>query len=158
MIINTFRDALKYSEANSRLKIAIVRSNYHLELTRSLENGCRKSLEEAGVLSKNIITFEVPGSWEISLMVKKVAESKKFDAVAAFGVIIKGATYHFELIANEVAKSLMQISLSQSLPIAFEVLSTYNLKQAKERSVGKYNKGLEASAALLEMISNLKKI
>lgn len=138
-----------------RLKIAIVKSNYYPQLTGSLEKGCREYLVASGLKEINIVTFDVAGSWEIPLVVKKLAQAKLFDGIVTLGVIIKGETYHFELIANESARALMNISLEFNIPIAFEVLATYNLKQAKKRSIGKLNKGIEAAETILSSIKVL---
>lgn len=146
------------SSSNQKLNIAIVRSSYYEELTGSLEKACKKHLVSCGIKERNITTFKVPGSWEIPLLTKKVVATKKFDGIIAFGVIIKGETYHFELIANECARALMDISLEFNIPIAFEVLAVYNLKQAQIRSNGEYNKGIEAAKTLLRTINTLSKI
>lgn len=148
----------RFDKNNSQLKIAIVRSNYHLDLTQSLEQGCKKYLIACGVKPDNITTFAVPGSWEIPAAIKKAAESKKYDGLIAVGVILKGETYHFELIAGECARALMTIALEFNIPLAFEVLAVRNLKQARERSIGKYNKGAEAGQALLDTIKTLSAI
>lgn len=147
-----------YNKDNSEFKIAIIKSNYYPNLTGSLEKTCKDYLLANGVKENNISTFIVPGSWEIPLAVKKAASSKKFDGIITFGVIIKGETYHFEMIANECARALMDIALTFNIPVIFEVLATYNLKQAEERSSGKYNKGIEAAKTLLETIKTLSKI
>lgn len=149
------KDLSKNSKDNSRkrkFKIAIVRSNYYRELAGSLEKACKDHLVSCGIEEGNIITFEVPGSWEIPLLAKKIAKAKKFDGIIAFGIIIKGETFHFELIANECTRALMNISLEFDIPITFEILATYNLEQAKRRSMGKYNKGIEAAKTLLSIL------
>lgn len=158
MIKNLSKNLPEQSNDSQNYKIAIVRSNYHQNLTESLEKACRNYLIDSGVLENNITTFEIPGSWELPIIAKKAAASKKFDAIAAFGIIIKGETYHFELIANECAKALMNIALEFYIPVAFEVLAVYNLEQAKKRSIGKYNKGIEAAKTALETIRALSKI
>lgn len=155
-MIQVSENPTKYNKSNQKLKVAIVKSLYHKDLTQSLEKSCREYLLTSGV--KNITTFEAPGAWEIPLIVKKIAETKKFDGIIAFGIIIKGETYHFELLANECARALMDISLKFNIPITFEILTTYNLEQAKKRSIGKYNKGIEATKALLETIKTLSKV
>lgn len=144
------------SKKTSQLKIAIVSSSFYPDLTQSLKKACRQRLKDAGV--KNIDAFTVPGSWEIPLIVKKLASSKRFDGIAALGLIIKGETYHFELIASECARALMNISLEYNIPVTFEVLATLNFEQARERSIGKYNKGVEAAQSLLKTISELSKL
>lgn len=148
----------KYNKENQSLKVAVVKSNYHRDLTDSMEKACRKYLIGSGVKKENITTFTVPGSWEIPLVVKKIAEAKKFDGIIALGIIMKGETYHFEILAHECSRALMDISLKFDIPIIFEVLATYNLEQAKKRSVGKNNKGKEAALALLETIKTLSKL
>lgn len=157
-MIRISKNLAEYSKDNQKLKIAIVRSNYHQDLTKSLEGSCRQYLVACGVKSGNITTFEVPGSWEIPLVAQVAATNKDFDGIIAFGIIIKGETYHFEILANECARSLMDISLKFNVPITFEILTTYNLEQAKKRSTGKYNKGKEAAKTLLETIKTLSKI
>lgn len=149
---------VKRKKINSKLKIAIVRSNYYPDLAQSLEKACYEHLITSGVLEENIKTYKVSGSWEIPLIVKKVLEKNHFDGIVALGVIIKGETYHFELIASEVTRSLMELSLKTNTPIAFEILATFNLKQAKDRALGENNKGIEAALTILEMINTIKKI
>lgn len=138
--------------ANHPIKLAIVRSNYYQELTESMEKACIGELVKGGVSRKDIDTFEVPGSWELPLLVSKLAKQKKYDGIVVFGIIIKGETYHFELIANECARALMDISLVNDIPVIFEVLATYNLSQAKKRSTGQFNKGIEAAQTLLQIV------
>lgn len=141
-----------------KIKIAIVKSNYYPTLTKSLEKGCREYLVAGGIRQTNIKTFNVSGSWEIPLIAKKIAEGKLFDGIIALGVIIKGETYHFELIANECSRALMSICLEFNIPITFAVLATYNLEQAEQRSIGKYNKGIEAAKTLLKTIKELSRL
>ncbi len=127
MIQDLSGNLAEYSKLNQKLKLAIVRSNYHQDLTQSLEKACKDHLIACGVKEENIKTFEVPGSWEIPLVAHKIATSQKFDGIAALGVILKGETYHFEMIANECSRALMNIALELNIPIAFEVLAVYNL-------------------------------
>lgn len=138
------------------IKIAIVKSNYYPDLTQSLEKACRKYLVDCGIKVANLQTFDVPGSWEIPLIVKNIAVTKKFDGIIALGVIIKGETNHFEILAKECSRALMDISLEFNIPITFEILTAYNLEQAKKRSMGKYNKGIEAAQTLLKTYETLK--
>lgn len=158
MIKNLSKNEIKYDKLNSKLKIAIVRSTYHDKLTKNLEEECKKYLISAGVLEKYINTFEVPGSWEIPLIANALAKSKKIDGLVAFGIILKGETYHFELIAKESARALMNIALDYNTPVVFEILSVYSLKQAKIRCMGEYNKGMEAAQTVLKTIRQLSKV
>lgn len=141
------------------LKIAIVRTNYHTELIDNLESYAIKTLTSAGVSKTNIETFTAPGSWEVPILVQSAMEARKFDAVIAFGVIVKGETYHFDLIANEVSRALMQLSLDYAIPVGFEILAVYDKKHAEERA-GKnnQNKGIEAANAVLQTLQTLKKL
>ncbi len=155
MLINQTAAAFD-KKFTKKLKIAIVRTNYHVELVNNLEAFARGTLITAGVTEKNIKTFMVPGAWEVPLLVKKAAESKKFDAIIAFGVIVKGQTHHFDLIANEVASALMQMSLDYSIPVAFEVLAVYDKSHAVVRSgQDTNNKGIEAANAVLLTLLSL---
>lgn len=158
MIQSQPKKTAKLDLFNNKLKIAIVRSNYYSQLTKSLEKACKEYLISSGVKMENIKTFEVPGSWEIPVLIKKIAVSKKFDGIIAFGIIVKGETYHFEMIANQCGRALMNISLEFNIPVTFEVLAVYNLDQAVKRSSGKLNKGIEAARTLLETIKELKRI
>ncbi|MEK7570751.1 MAG: 6,7-dimethyl-8-ribityllumazine synthase [Patescibacteria group bacterium] len=154
----TTKTAIDATLAKS-LRIAIVRTDYHGELNDNLEYYCRLTLEENGVPTEGIKTFSVPGSWEIPLMVQKLAKSGQFDAIVTFGIIIKGDTYHFDMIANEVGRALMQLSLEYSLPVALEILAVYASEQAEVRA-GKNdkNKGIEGATAVLQMLSVLTTI
>jgi len=158
MIKDLSKDSVKYSKNNQSLKIAIVRANYHQDLTKSLEMTCKKQLVKSGLKTTNITTFEVPGSWEIPLITKQLAAQKIYDGIVVFGIIVKGETYHFEILAQQCSRALMDIALEFNIPVIFEVLSTYNLNQAKKRSTGKYNKGIEAATSLLETINTLMKL
>lgn len=156
-MIKTISRKIAFEKGTQKLKIAIIRSNYYQNLTDSLEKACRESLIEAGLKEKNIVTFNAPGSWEIPLLTKK-ALSKKFDGIVALGVIIKGDTYHFEMIASETPRVLMNLSLEFEIPVVFEIIAAYNLDQAKKRSSGKSNKGIEAAQTLLKMLRELSRI
>ena len=158
MIQDLSKTTKEYDKANNKLRIAIVKSNFYKDLTDSLEKSCREYLVESGILINKIKTFNVPGSWEIPLITKKIAASKKYDGIVTFGVILKGETYHFEAIAKESSRALMDIVLEFNIPVTFEILAVYDLEQAKKRSIGKYNKGIEAAKTVLEMIKELSKI
>lgn len=145
-------------EGAHKYKIAIVTSMYHEELNKNMEAACIKALIANGILEKNIQTFSAPGSWEIPMITERIAASKKYDAVATFGVIIKGETYHFDMIANECGRALMDISITYGIPIALEVLAVYNLSQAKKRTSGEYNKGTEAGNALIQSLKTLQSL
>lgn len=142
-----------------KCRVAIVRTDYHKEYNDNLEKHCVQTLLAHGVPQKRIKMFIVPGSWEIPLMVQEVAKSKKFDAIVAFGVVVKGETLHFEMIASEVGTALMQIGLEYNIPVLLEVLAVLNMDQARARaSDDDKNKGIEAATSALKMIAALDQI
>ena len=143
-------------ENSEKIKIAIVQSSYHSELNENMTEYCKNTLIQNGILDENIAVYLAPGSWEIPLIAQKVANSNQYDAIVAFGVIIKGDTYHFEMIANEVSRALMDIAVRHEIPIGFEILAVNNLEQAKARaSRNEFNKGTEAGNAVLAALGTL---
>lgn len=141
-------------------KIAIVVSRFNSFINEHLLSGAIDVLKRQGeVKDENITVVRVPGAIEIPLTVKKIAMSKKFDAIIALGCVIRGATYHFEIVANESAKGLTQVMLEQDIPVAFGILTTDNIDQAVQRAGSKAgNKGAEAALSSLEMINVLKNL
>jgi 6,7-dimethyl-8-ribityllumazine synthase len=135
-----------------KLKIGIVISRFNDDITKKMLTGALDCLKENNVNDKNIKTVWVPGSFEIPLACKRLAASKKYDALIALGCIIKGETDHNYFIALEVSRGIMDTMLKDSLPIGFGIITTNNLKQAQERSTIKNNKGREAAEAALMMI------
>lgn len=145
----TLRDA-------SRFRIAIIRSEYNRDVTLSLEKKCVETLIVAGVKEKNIRVFAVPGCFEIPILAQRLAAQKKYNAIIALGAVIKGDTYHFELVVNECARGIMDVSLRHDVPIIFEVLATYNKRDAERRAGNnKFNKGIEAAETALSMLATL---
>lgn len=140
----------------NEIKIAIVSSSFRKEVADNLEKNCLAAFEKMGVSVNQIDKYSVPGSWEIPLMVKKVAKKGIYDAIITFGAIVKGDTYHFEQIANECARGLMDVALEFGIPVIFEVLAVYKLEDALIRATRKKeNKGAEAALTALEMISKV---
>ena len=134
-------------------KIALVVSRFNSEITESMYTKCVQALVKAGMKKKNIFTQYVPGALEIPLAAKRIIKSKKPHVVIALGCVIKGDTYHFELVANECARGCMQVMLETNTPIVFEVLATYNKKQAAKRAGDDgFNKGIEAALTALELV------
>lgn len=143
----------------NQIRIVIVSSSFRKEVANALEKNCLATLEENGIPKKQVDMLRVPGSLEIPLVVKKLAIKKKYDAIITFGAVVKGKTYHFEQIANEVARACMDISLEYEIPVIFEVLAVYDLQDAVERATRKEeNKGVEAALTALEMIKLLPRI
>jgi 6,7-dimethyl-8-ribityllumazine synthase len=141
------------------LRIAIVASRFNDFISRRLIDGAIDALLRHGADEKNIEIFRVPGSFEIPLIAKKVANTKKYDAVICLGAIIRGSTPHFEYISAEVAKGIAQVTLESEIPVAFGILTTDNIEQAIERAGTKSgNKGWDAALSAIEMSNLLKKI
>lgn len=142
------------------MKIAIISSAFWEEIVTNLENECIATLEKNGVSKDDIKKIRVPGSFEIPLTAKKLAQTNTYDAIIAFGAIHKGDTYHFELIANECARGCMDVMLAHQIPVIFEVLAVYDIADAVKRSQpnSALNKGTEAAQAAIKMIELLGKI
>ncbi len=141
------------------LKIAIVSGAFWEEIVGNLEKHCLEVLNRKGIESSQVDMVRVPGSFEIPLAVKKLAEKNVYDAIITFGAIHKGKTYHFELLANECARACMDISLEFGVPVIFEVLAVYDIQDAVDRSTQiKENRGAEAAFTALSMITVLSEI
>lgn len=141
------------------IRIAIITSSFRKEVADNLEKYCIQTLTSKGLKITQIEIFRVPGSLEIPLVVKKLAKKRKYDAIITFGAILKGKTYHFEQIADECIRGCMDVSWQYEIPVVFEVLAVYDIKDAIERATRKEkNKGVEAALTALEMIKLLSKI
>lgn len=140
--------------AKKSTKIAIIVSKYNSDITSALLESCTDELIKRGVLIKNIKVVEVPGAFELPFMCNKLADGKKYDAIIALGAIIKGETPHFDFIASAVSHGIMDIGLQTKIPVIFGILTTNNLKQAKDRIKGgkRGDKGVEAALTALQMI------
>jgi len=127
-------------------------SRFNEFITSRLLAGARDCLARHGVSSKHVEVAWVPGSMEIPLIAKKMAQMGKYDAVICLGAVIRGSTPHFEYVAAEVAKGVAQVQMETGLPIAFGVLTTDTIEQAVERAGTKAgNKGWDAALSALEM-------
>ncbi len=139
--------------ASKNTRIAIVVSEFNFDITGKMAVAAEKTLIKAGVLEKNIKTFKAPGGFEIPLICKKVARTKKYSGIIAIGCVIRGDTDHYIHIATESTHGVMEVMLSENISISNAILTVNNLKQAKIRSHGETNKGVEAATALLKMLS-----
>ena len=141
------------------VKIAIVAGRFNEFITSKLIGGALDVLKRNDVSEENIDIAWVPGAFEIPLITKKMAESKKYDAILTLGAVIKGATPHFDYVCAEVSKGVAQISLQTGLPVMFGVLTTNNIEEAIERAGTKAgNKGADVAFGALEMIDLIKNI
>jgi 6,7-dimethyl-8-ribityllumazine synthase len=133
------------------LRIAIILSRYNDSIGAELLRNTRETLMANGVVESDISILRVPGALELPLTAKLVAK-KKYDAIITLGVIIRGETYHFELVANETYRGLMTISLENEIPVIFGVIAANTAEQAKDRvSKSKFNKGKEYAESAIEM-------
>ena len=141
------------------LRIGIVAGRFNEFITSKLVGGAVNVLKRNDVNDEDIDIAWVPGAFEIPLITKKMAESKKYDAILTLGAVIKGATPHFDYVCAEVSKGVAQISLQTGLPVMFGVLTTNNIEEAIERAGTKAgNKGADVAFGALEMIDLIKNI
>ena len=134
------------------LKFGIVVSRFNDFICERLLSGALDALMRNGAAEGDIEVFKVPGAFEIPQVARRMALSKKYNAVICLGAVIRGATPHFEYIAAEVSKGIAMIGLESEVPVAFGVLTTDNLEQAIERAGSKAgNKGWDAALSAIEM-------
>lgn len=142
---------------NTRIGIVVARFNEFI--TSKLLGGAVDTLKRHDVDENNIDTAWVPGAFEIPLIAKKMADSGKYDAVICLGAIIRGSTSHYDLVCNETAKGIAQVSMNSNIPVMFGVITTENIEQAIERAGSKAgNKGSECAEGAIEMINLIREI
>ena len=133
-------------------KFGIVVARFNSFISEKLLEGALDTLERSGAQASDIDVARVPGAFEIPLIAKKMAGSQKYDAVICLGVVIRGATPHFDVVVNEVSKGSAQAGLETGVPVLFGVLTTETIEQAIERSGTKAgNKGADVAVAAIEM-------
>jgi len=141
------------------LKFGIVASRFNEFITRKLLEGAKDALLRHGVAEEDIDIAWVPGSFEIPLIAKQLAQTQKYHAVICLGAVIRGATPHFEYIAAEVTKGIAKVGLDAGLPVIYGVITADTLEQAIERAGTKMgNKGFEAAVFAIEMANLMKSI
>ena len=141
------------------MKFGIVASRFNDFICGRLIEGTIDALMRAGTEEKDIVIYKVPGSFELPLVAKKLAESARFDAIICLGAIIRGATPHFEYISAEVSKGIASVGLETGVPVIFGVLTTDTIEQAIERAGTKSgNKGADAAMTAIEVVDLFKKI
>jgi 6,7-dimethyl-8-ribityllumazine synthase len=141
------------------MKFGIVISRFNEFISGKLLSGCQDGLTRHGASDDNIHIAWSPGSFEMPMIAKRLALSKKFDAVICLGAVIRGGTPHFEYVAAEVSKGIASVGLESGVPVIFGVLTTDNIEQAIERAGTKGgNKGFDAALAAIEMVNLLKEI
>jgi 6,7-dimethyl-8-ribityllumazine synthase len=139
--------------AGRGMRIGIVQSRFNEDIGEGLRSGCLAELLRLGVAEADIACATVPGALELPLTLQVMAQSGRFDALVALGAVIRGETYHFEIVSNESARGITDVQLNSGIPIANAVLTTENDDQALVRMV---QKGTEAAQAAIEMANLLK--
>jgi len=141
------------------MKFGIAVSRFNDFIGSRLLDGALDALTRSGADEKDIQIYRVPGAFELPLVAKKLAGSKRFDAVICLGAVIRGATPHFEYVSSEVSKGIANVGLDLGVPISFGVLTTDTIEQAIERAGTKAgNKGWDAAMAAIEMVDLLRQI
>jgi 6,7-dimethyl-8-ribityllumazine synthase len=135
------------------LRIAIVQARFNDAITRALADACRAELLALGVVERHIRHVTVPGALEVPLALEVLADSGDYDALVALGCVIRGETYHFELVANESAAGVTRVSLEHQVPIANAILTVDTLEQAQARAA---DKGRDAARVAVEMANLLE--
>ncbi len=139
-------------------KFGIVVSSFNEFISKELLQGAEDTLSKHGVQDKDITVVWVPGSFEVPMLAKKMAESGKYDAIVCLGAIIRGETPHFDFVASEAAKGVAQVAMGSDVPCVFGIITTDNLEQALDRAGTKSgNKGRDAARTAIEL-ANLYKI
>ncbi len=141
------------------LKFGIVVGRFNSLITEKLLEGAIDCILRNGGDKENITVVRVPGSFEIPLTAKKLAKTKKYDAIICLGAVIRGATPHFNYVASEVTKGIALVTLEEEIPVAYGILTTDTIEQAIERAGTKMgNKGFDAALSAIEMVNVLKEI
>ena len=141
------------------LKIGVAVARFNHFVTSRLLEGAREGLSRHGVADGDVTLVHVPGSFELSLTVKNLAETGQFDAIIALGAVIRGETDHYEYVAGEAAKGIAAASISTGVPVIFAVLTTDTVEQAINRAGGKSgNAGYNAAVSAIEMTNLLRQI
>jgi 6,7-dimethyl-8-ribityllumazine synthase len=137
------------------LRIGIVQARFNADITDALHQACISELNAMHVEPDQIETVQVPGALEIPLALQAMAERQSFDALIALGCIVRGETYHFELVANESGAGVSRVALDHQLPIANAILTTENMAQAVARQT---DKGRDAARVAVEMALLLERL
>ena len=139
------------------IKVGIVAARFNEFIVSKLVSGAEDALVRHGVNGDDITLAWVPGSYEIPVIAKKLAQSGKYDAVICLGAVIKGSTSHYDLVCAEVSKGVAAVGLETGVPTLFGVITTDNIEQAIERAGTKAgNKGYDVACAAIEMVNLIK--
>jgi 6,7-dimethyl-8-ribityllumazine synthase len=135
-------------------RFAIVAARFYRELTDWMVDGAKRALAECGVSSDDIDVIDVPGCFELPLACRNLIDDGNYDGLVALGVVIRGETAHFDFVAGECARGIMDVQLDSGVPIGFGVLTTENLEQAQERAdPARGDKGYDAALAAATLVA-----
>ena len=137
------------------LRVGIVQARFNEDVCHGLLSACLAELKHLGVADEDVLHVAVPGALEVPLVLQKMAESQQFDALIALGAVIRGETYHFELVSNESGAGITRIGLDYGIPIANAILTTENDEQAEARMAVK---GADAARVAVEMANLINEI
>lgn len=141
----------------NNIKVGIVAARFNEFITSKLLGGAMDGLIRHGVREEDVKVAWVPGAFEIPLIAGKMAKSGKYDAVICLGAVIRGSTSHYDLVCNEAAKGIAQVSLSSDIPVLFGVVTTDTIEQAIERAGTKAgNKGYDCALSAVEMVNLIR--
>jgi 6,7-dimethyl-8-ribityllumazine synthase len=141
------------------LRFAILASRFNEFVVDRLVQGALDLLRRHGVSEKQIDIVRVPGAFDMPVVARKLAVSRRYDAIVALGAVIRGETAHFDYVAGECASGLARVSSDTGIPVAFGVLTTENTEQAIDRAGGKAgNKGADAAASAIELVNLLRRL
>jgi 6,7-dimethyl-8-ribityllumazine synthase len=145
--------------ANPKARFAILVSRFNHFITERLLDGCLDGFRRHGIEEGQLTQVRVPGSWEIPVVTKRLAESGDYAVVICLGAVIRGSTGHYDHIAGEAAKGMAQVALTTGVPVVNAVLTTDTIEQAIERAGAKMgNKGYEAACTAIEMANLLESV
>jgi len=143
----------------SRMRFAIVSAAFYADVAEMLLEGARHALRDCKVRLENASFFEVPGCFELPLACVNLIASNRFDAIVALGAVVRGETSHFDYVAGECARGIMDVQLRTGTPIGFGVLTTENVAQALERAdPNRGNKGYAATVAAATLAQQASKL
>lgn len=148
MTVGTYESNL----TGAGLRIGIVQARFNADVGHGLLSSCLAELKHLGIADEDVLHVTVPGALEIPLALQKMAETQQFDSLIALGAVIRGETYHFELVSNESGAGITRVSLDYGMPIANAVLTTESDEQAEARMA---EKGAEAARVAVEMANLL---
>ncbi|TQK10689.1 6,7-dimethyl-8-ribityllumazine synthase [Herbaspirillum sp. SJZ107] len=148
MTVGTFESNM----TGEGLRIGIVQARFNATVGQGLLSACLNELKTLGVADEDILHITVPGALEVPLALQKMAETQQFDALIALGAVIRGETYHFELVSNESGAGITRVGLDYGMPIANAILTTENDEQAEVRMI---EKGTDAARVAVEMANLL---